>query len=78
MHQTKITTKTDRDGFLPAVFRSRLGPKMPVTECLVCRVCVLFSIAKSTLRMGCCVRFCCHNILFLRTMCSEGSPRSVL
>ena len=21
------------------------------------------------------VRFCCHNILFLRFMCSQGSPR---
>ena len=21
------------------------------------------------------VRFCCHNILFLRSMCSQGSPR---
>ena len=47
MHQTNISTKTDRNGFLPAVFRSRLGQKIPVTECLVCRVCVLFSIAKS-------------------------------
>ena len=24
MHQTKISTKTDKDGFSPAVFRSRL------------------------------------------------------
>ena len=47
VRQTKISTKTDRDGLLPAVFRSRLGQKIPVTECLVCRVCVLFSIAKS-------------------------------
>ena len=47
MRQTKISTKTDRDGLLPAVFRSRLGQKIPATECLVCRVCVLFSIAKS-------------------------------
>ena len=33
--------------FLPAVFRSRLEQKTSVTECLVCCVCVLFSIAKS-------------------------------
>ena len=32
----------------------------------------------SWLRMGSCVHFCCYNILFLRTMCSEGSPWSML
>ena len=55
VHQTKISTKTDKDGFLPAVFRSRLEQKIPVTECLVCSIFML--------RMGNCVLFCCHNIL---------------
>ena len=36
--------------------------KTPVTECFVCCVFVLFSTAKSMLRMGSCVRFCFHNI----------------
>ena len=52
MHQTKISRKTDKSGFFPAVFRSRLEQKTPVTEYLVCCVCVLFSMAKSMLRMG--------------------------
>ena len=62
------------DGFSRAVFRSRLEEKTPVTECLVCCVCVLFSMMKSMLRMGSCVRFCWHNILFLRAKRREGSP----
>ena len=33
MHQTRISTKTDKDGFSLAVFRSRLEQKIPVTEC---------------------------------------------
>ena len=78
MYQTKISTKTDKDAFLPALFRSRLEKKIPVTESVVGCVCVLFSMAKSMLRMGSCVRFCCHNVLFLRTKCGEGSPWSVL
>ena len=78
MHQRKISTKTDKDGFSPAVFRSRLQQKIPVTECLPCCVCVLFSMAKSIIRMNNCVRFCCHKILFLRIMCGEGSSRAVL
>ena len=47
VHQKKILTKTDKDGFSPAVFKSRLEQKLPVNECLVCCVCVLFSTAKS-------------------------------
>ena len=39
--------KTDKDGFSPAVFKSRLEQKLPVNECLVCCVFVLFSMAKS-------------------------------
>ena len=35
VHQTKISTKNDKDGFSRAVFRSRLEQKTPVTECLV-------------------------------------------
>ena len=50
--------------------------KTPVTEYLVWFFCVLFSKAKSILRMGSCVRFC--NISFLRTKCGEGSPGSAL
>ena len=42
VHQTKIWTKADKDGSSTAVFRSRLEQKSPVTECLVCCVCVLF------------------------------------
>ena len=38
----KIWTKADKDGSSTAVFRSRLEQKSPVTECLVCCVCVLF------------------------------------
>ena len=52
MHQTKISTKTDKSSFSPAVFRSRLEQKTTVTEYLVCCICVLFSMAKSMLRMG--------------------------
>ena len=63
MHQTKISTKTDKDSFSLTVFSS-----VPVTEYLVYCVCVLFSLAKSMLGMGSGVRFFCHNILFLRTM----------
>ena len=33
MHQTRISTKTDKDGFSLAVFRSRLEQKILVTEC---------------------------------------------
>ena len=58
------------------MFRSRLEQKNPVTKCLVYFVCVLFSMAKSMLRMGSCVRFCFpndHNISFLRTMFGEES-----
>ena len=65
-HQTKISTKRDKDGFSPAVFRSRLEQKTPVTECFVCCVCALFSMAKSMSRMGSSVRFCCHNMKIFR------------
>ena len=37
--------------FLPAVFRSRLEQKSPVTECLVCCVFVLFSMKESMIRI---------------------------
>ena len=59
MNQTKISTKTDRDGFSRAVFRSRLDEKTPVIERLVyqCYACVLFSMAMSMLRMDSCVSF---------------------
>ena len=50
MHQTKISTKADEGGFSPAVFRTRT--KNSLFEYLVCCVCVLFSMAKSLLRMG--------------------------
>ena len=59
-HQAKISTKTDKDGCSPAVFRPRSEKKSPVTECFVCCVC-LVSVTKSILTMGSCVRFCCYN-----------------
>ena len=52
VHQTKISTKTDKGGFSPAVFRSRLEQKTPSTEYLVYCVCVLFSMPKFMLRMS--------------------------
>ena len=51
VHQTKVSTKTDKDGFSRAVFRSRLEQKASIAECLICCLCVLFSMAKSMLRM---------------------------
>ena len=51
-NRTKISTHTDQDGFLCAVFRSRLDQKSRVTKCLVCFVCDLFPMSKSMLRMG--------------------------
>ena len=62
---TNISTRTDKDGFSPAVFRSRLEQSAPVTEWLVNCLRVLFSTAKSMVIMGSCVRFCLHNMLFL-------------
>ena len=35
VHQTKISTNTDKDSFSPAVFRSRLEQKISATKCLV-------------------------------------------
>ena len=58
----------DEDGFSPAVFRSRLEQKIPATEYLVCCRCVLFSLAKSMLKMGSCVRFCW---LIFQKLCLE-------
>ena len=52
VHQTKISTKTGKGGFSPAVSRSRLQQKTSFTEYLVYCVCVLFSMAKSMLRMS--------------------------
>ena len=42
VHQTQISMKTDKDGFSPVVFKSRLDQKNPVIQCLVCCFCVLF------------------------------------
>ena len=47
MHQTKISTETDKEGFSLAVFRSRVEQKNPITECLFFYVCILFSMTKS-------------------------------
>ena len=63
VHQTNISMKTDKGGFSPAVIRSRLEQKNPVTECQVHCVCVFF----------------CGEIygngpnILLRAKCSEGS-----
>ena len=46
VHQTKISTKADKDGFSPAVLRSRLNKIFPFTEFLIWSVCVLFPVAK--------------------------------
>ena len=78
VHQTKVSKKTDKDGFSPAVFRSKLEQKIPFSECLVWLVRILFSMAKSMLRMGSCVRLCCYKILFLCTTCGGGSPSSAV
>ena len=68
------STRTDLDGFSPAVFRSRLEQKIPVTECLVCCVCVLFSMAKSVLRVGHCVRFCFAIAFYSFALCAAKVP----
>ena len=47
------------------------------TEFLACCVCVLFSMARSIIRMGSCVRFCCHNSLFLNSHYVRRSLPSV-
>ena len=79
VRQTKISTKSDNDGFSPSGgVQVKIRTKIPVVECLVCCVCVLFSMTKSMLRMSSCLRSCPHNILFLRTKCGEGFPCSVL
>ena len=72
VHQNNFSMKTDKGSFSHAVIRSRLEQKNPVTKYQVRCVCVLFSVAKSMLIMGSCVRFYGPNI-FLRTKCSEGS-----
>ena len=51
VHQTKISTKTDKDGFSPSAFRSRLEHKTTVSEFLVCCFCVLFFMANYILRL---------------------------
>ena len=40
VHQTKISTKTDKHGSSPVVSSSRFEQKTPVTECL--RLCSVF------------------------------------
>ena len=62
---TNISTRTDKDGFSPAVFWSRLEQNTPVTEWLVNCLRVLFSTTKSMVIMGSCVRFCLHNMSYL-------------
>ena len=42
MYQAKISTKTNKDGCSPAVFRSRLEQKYAVTEWFIRCICVLF------------------------------------
>ena len=64
MHQTQISMKTDKDGFSPVVFKSRLDQKNPVIQCLVCCFCVLFLMAKSMERMASFVRSCCPKFYF--------------
>ena len=44
---------------------------------ILLRFCFVF-YGESYAENGWCVRFCYHNILFLRNKCGEGSPCSVL
>ena len=60
----------DKDNTLP------LGKHNCFTIIRACAEILLRNL--SWLRMGSCVHFCCCNILFLRTMCGEGSPWSML
>ena len=75
VHQTKISTKADKDGLSPAVFRSRLGQKdFRYWMFSLLRLCFVFYgeiYVKNRL-------LCFRNILFLCTMSSEGCPQSVL
>ena len=64
VHQTQISMKTDKDGFSPAVFKSRLDQKNPVIQCLVCCFCVLSLMAKSMERMAIFLRSCCLKFYF--------------
>lgn len=48
----RFSIKMEKDGFLQAVVMSRFQQKIPVTEfLLVCCDCVLFSMAKSSVRV---------------------------
>ena len=78
MHQTKIWTKADKDGSSTAVFRSRLEQKSPVTECLVCCVCVLFSMKKSMVRMGSWFVSVAMTFYFFALRVARESPWTVL
>ena len=44
VYETKILTKTDKDGFSPAVFRSKLEQKIPVSYSVfsLLRLCFVF------------------------------------
>ena len=42
VHQTKISTKTDKDGFSPAVFRSRLEHYWMFSLFILLRLCFVF------------------------------------
>ena len=63
LHQMKTSTKTENTVLRLRCLGQDYNKKIPLTEYLVCCVCVLFSKAKTMLRIGTCVRFCCYNIL---------------
>ena len=42
VHHTKISTNTGKDGFSPAVFRSRLEQKLPLLTFGLLRLCFVF------------------------------------
>ena len=64
VHQTKISTKTDKDSFSPAMFKSKLEQENLIIECLVCCFCVLFLTVKSMERMASIVRSCYPKLYF--------------
>ena len=60
------------------MFRSKLEHKAPVTECSVCLRMFFVFYGEMYIKNGSCVRFCWHNILFLRSRVSllQNDPLS--
>ena len=75
MHR-KISMKTDKDGFSPAMFKSRLEQKNLIIESLL--LLCFVSYGEIYGKNGYLCSFLLPQILFLRIKCGEGSPWSVL